>query len=95
MKKKINIRRSYKLCHEICTLVPLSKSVSSHHIGLMGQLFYVLDKDGIYMVPLNEVINKSNANRRIRIASKLRIIQIICHGYTVIDSIRFGYEDII
>ena len=37
----------------------------------MKQMFYVLDKDSIYMVPHNGAINKINANKRIRIASKL------------------------
>jgi len=61
----------------------------------MEQSFYVLDKDNIYMVPLNGAIDKINANKRIRIASKLGITQILCHGYTVINSKKFSQQDII
>jgi len=47
------------------------------------------------MVPRNGAINNINANNRIGIASKLRITQIICHGYNMIDSIKFNQQDII
>jgi len=60
-------------------------------IDLMKQIFYVLDKDHKYMVPLNGAL----INKRIRIASKLRITQILSHDYTVIDSRKFGQQDII
>ena len=47
MMKKFHIRRSSKLCHVVCTMVPLSKSVRNCYIGLLKHLFYVLDENNV------------------------------------------------
>jgi len=74
MKKKMLLALPWSL-----HIGSLSKSVRNRHIDLIEQLFYVLDKDNMYTVPLNRVINKINANKRIIIVSKLLISQILRH----------------
>jgi len=78
MTKKFHIRRSSKLCHVVCTMVPLSKSVRNRCIGLVKHLFYLIDENSIAMVSLNETINKVDA--------KFCITQIFSHDQPVIDS---------
>jgi len=95
MKKRVNIRRSFKLCHEIFTLIPLSKSVWNRNIGVVKQLFYVLDENNIDMISLSGAINKINANKRIRITSNLCITQILRHDQSMIDSRKFSQQDVI
>jgi len=70
-----------------------SKSVRNRNIGVVKQIFYILDENNIDMVPLNGVINKINATKRIRIASNLRITQILRHDQIVIDSRKLSQQD--